>query len=227
MHDTADALEEVLKKHPEAEFVQLQINYADWESDSVQSRKCYEVCRKYGKPVVIMEPVKGGNLAALPESVAKVLTEANPEVSQSSWAIRYAASLPGLITVLSGMSNIEQMDDNLKTMTDFKPLSDEEYAVVAKAVEAMNAIPRIPCTKCQYCVKDCPQQINIPGAFEAMNTLLVYGNKASAKGSYGWNTSKGGKASDCLACGQCESACPQHIDIIEQLKKCASKFEAN
>ena len=225
MHDTADALEEVLKKHPEAEFVQLQINYADWESESVQSRKCWEVCQKYGKPVVIMEPVKGGNLANLPENVAKIFTDANPAVSQSSWAIRFAASLPGLITVLSGMSNIEQMDDNLKTMTDFQPLSDAERKVIDNVVEAMNATPRIPCTKCQYCVKDCPQQINIPGIFGAMNTLLVYGNEASAKSSYGWATNKGGKASDCLACGQCESACPQHIDIIEQLKTIASKLE--
>ena len=225
MHDTADALEEVLKKHPEAEFVQLQINYADWESESVQSRKCYEVCRKYGKPVVIMEPVKGGNLATLPESVAKVFNEANPEVSQSSWAIRFAASLEGLVTVLSGMSNIAQMEDNLKTMSDFQPLTDDERKVIDKAVEAMNAIEKIPCTKCEYCVKDCKQQINIPGIFGAMNTLLVYGNEASAKSSYGWATKEKGKASDCLACGQCESACPQHISIIEELKKCAAKFE--
>jgi len=225
MHDTADNLEAVLKAHPEAEFVQLQINYADWESDSVQSRKCHEVCQKYGKPVVIMEPVKGGNLANLPENVSRIFTEANPDVSQSSWAIRYAASLPGLITVLSGMSNIEQMDDNLKTMTDFKPLTDDERKVIDKVVDAMNATPRIPCTSCQYCVKDCPQQINIPGIFGAMNTLLVYGNEASAKSSYGWATNKGGKASDCLACGQCESACPQHINIIEQLKKIVETLE--
>lgn len=225
MHDTADNLEKVLIAHPEAEFVQLQINYADWESESVQSRKCWEVCRKYGKPVIIMEPVKGGNLANLPAPVASVFTGANPEVSQSSWAIRFAASLEGLVTVLSGMSNIEQMEDNLKTMSDFKPLTDDERKVIDKAVEVMNATPRIPCTSCKYCVKDCPQQINIPGIFGAMNTLLVYGNEASAKGSYGWATNKGGKASDCLACGQCESACPQHIDIIEQLKGIAAKLE--
>lgn len=226
MHDTADNLEAVLKAHPDVEFVQLQINYADWESESVQSRKCWEVCRKYGKPVVIMEPVKGGNLANLPESVAKVFTEANPDVSQSSWALRFAASLPGLITVLSGMSNIEQMEDNLKTMSDFKPLTDAERAVIDKALEVMDATPRIPCTACQYCVKDCPQQIAIPRIFGAMNNLLVYGNETSARHGYELATRKGGKPADCLACGQCESACPQHIGIIEELKKCAARLEA-
>ncbi len=225
MHDTADALEAVLQKHPEAEFVQLQINYADWESESVQSRKCYEVCRKYGKPVIIMEPVKGGNLSNLPESVASVFKKANPDVSLSSWAIRYAASLEGLVTVLSGMSNVEQMQDNLKTMRDFKPMTDADKAVVAEAVVALNAIERIPCTGCSYCTKDCPQQINIPGAFGAMNNLLVYGNEAGAQGNFNFATRNGGKPSSCLACGQCESACPQHINIIEQLKKCAEKFE--
>ena len=225
MHDSAEALEAILTAHPEAEFVQLQINYADWESDSVQSRACYEVARKHGKPIIIMEPVKGGNLATLPESVAEVFTKANPGVSQSSWAMRYAASLDGLITVLSGMSNIEQMEDNLKTMRDFQPLTDAERGVIAEAVARMIAIERIPCTACQYCVKDCPQQINIPGAFKAMNSLLVYGNQKSAKGSYKYATREGGKAADCIGCGQCESACPQHIDVIEQLKRCSEAFD--
>jgi len=226
MHDTADKLEEVLKAHPEAEFVQLQINYADWENESVQSRKCYEVCRKYGKPVVIMEPVKGGYLADLPEAVADVFKKADPDVSLSSWAIRYAASLDGLVTVLSGMSNIEQMQDNLGTMRGFKPLSADEQAVVAKALEVMNTIERIPCTACSYCTKDCPQQINIPGVFSAMNDYYVYGNLAKARGDYGFKTRVGGKAKDCIQCGQCEAACPQHISIIEQLKRCSEKFDA-
>ncbi len=225
MHDTPEALDKVLTEHPEVEFVQLQINYADWESESVQSRACYETARRHGKPVIIMEPVKGGSLSNLPESVASVFKKADPEASLSSWAVRYAASLEGLVTVLSGMSNMEQMEDNLKTMKAFKPLNEAEYAVVAEAVKALEAIERIPCTKCSYCTKDCPQQINIPGVFGAMNTITVYGNKAGAQGSYNFATRGGGKASDCLACGQCESACPQHIGIIEELKKCAEIFD--
>ena len=225
MHDTADALEAVLKAHPETEFVQLQINYADWESESVQSRKCYEVARKYGKPVIIMEPVKGGSLANLPESVAGIFKKVAPEASLSSWAIRFAASLEGLVTVLSGMSNLDQMRDNLATMKHFKPLDDGERAVLSDALKALDAIDRIPCTQCSYCTKDCPQQINIPGIFTAMNTALVYGNEEGAKGNYSFNTRLGGKASDCLACGQCETACPQHIDIIERLKQCSAKFD--
>lgn len=225
MHDGPETLEGLLKAHPEAEFVQLQINYVDWESDNVQSRKCYEVARKYDKPVIIMEPVKGGYLADLPADVAEPLKKLAPEASPSSWAIRYAASLEGLIAVLSGMSSIEQMQDNLNTMRDFKPLNEAEYAAVAEVVERMNAIERIPCTNCQYCVKNCPQQINIPGAFSAMNDLLVYGSEAKAKKSYDFEMRKGGKACDCIACGQCEAACPQHINIIEQLKKCSAQFD--
>ena len=225
MHDTADALEKVLIAHPEAEFVQLQINYADWESESVQSRKCYEVARKYGKPVIIKEPVKGGNLSKLPESVASVFKAADPNASLSSWAIRYAASLEGLVTVLSGMSNIDQMKDNLATMSDFKPLDEADRKVIANAIDALNAIERIPCTSCSYCTKDCPQQINIPGVFAVMNDLKVYGNLQASKNSYGWATNKGSKASACIACGQCESACPQHINIIEQLKACVETLE--
>ena len=225
MHDTPEALDKVLTEHPEVEFVQLQINYADWESESVQSRKCYETARKHGKPVIIMEPVKGGNLSNLPENVAQVFKKADPDASLSSWAVRYAASLEGLVTVLSGMSNMEQMQDNLKTMKDFKPLTDAEYAVVDEAMKVLEAIEKIPCTKCSYCTKDCPQQINIPGVFGAMNTITVYGNKAGAQGNYNFATRNGGKASDCLACGQCESACPQHIGIIEELKKCAEIFD--
>lgn len=224
-HDKADVLDEILTKHPEMEFVQLQINYADWESDSVQSRKCYEVARKHGKPVIIMEPVKGGLLADPPAPVAEILKAGNASVSPSSWAIRFAASLDHVITVLSGMSNIEQMEDNLRTMSAFQPLSSEERETVEKARKALEAISSIPCTGCQYCRKGCPQDINIPGIFSARNIELIYGSKERAAGSYGFATRSSGKASDCIACGQCEAVCPQHISIIEELKQAAASLE--
>lgn len=224
-HDTADVLDDVLTRHPEMEFVQLQINYADWESPSIQSRKCYEVARNHGKPVVIMEPVKGGMLATPPGSVAKLLRDADPKASCASWAIRFAASLPGLITVLSGMSNIEQMEDNLATMKDFRPLDAAERAVIDKARRELEAIPVIPCTSCRYCEKGCPQEIPIPDIFSVMNNYLVYRNFPPSERSYGFATRKGGKASKCIACGQCETVCPQHIAVIEELKRVAAIFD--
>ena len=224
-HDKADVLDDLLTKHPEMEFVQLQINYADWESDSVQARKCYEVARKHGKPVIIMEPVKGGSLANLPESVDSILKAADAEASNSAWALRFAASLEGVVTVLSGMSNIAQMEDNLKTMMNFKPLTDAEQQVVADAKAALDAVPHIPCTSCQYCVKGCPMEINIPGIFGNVNTALIYNNLQGARGGYGWSTARGGKASACIECGQCESVCPQHISIIDELKKAVDMLE--
>lgn len=224
-HDKADKLDEILTKHPEVEFVQLQINYIDWDSESIQSRACYEVARKHGKPVIVMEPVKGGNLANLPADVAKIFTDANPNASLPSWAIRFVASHEGLVTVLSGMSTLEQMQDNVSFMEHFQPLSEEEAAVVDKAVAALNAKPSIPCTGCSYCTKGCPMSINIPAIFKAMNFKNVFDNVTGAKNEYGWASKNGAKASDCLACGQCESVCPQHIEIIEELKKCAELFD--
>jgi len=207
-HDSAEKLEELLNANPDMEFVQLQINYADWENSMIQSRACYEVARKHGKPVIVMEPVRGGQLANLPPQVEKIFTDANADASLSSWAIRYAASMEGIITVLSGMSNLEQLRDNMSYMKDFQPLTDSERAVVAKAQEALAAIPQIPCTNCQYCVKGCPMGINIPGTFKAMNMINVYDNVKGAKGSYAFATKTMGKASECVACGQCEGVCP-------------------
>lgn len=224
-HDSAEALEDILKNHPEMEFVQLQINYADWESDSVQSRKCYQVARKYNKPVIIMEPVKGGSLATMTPEVQKLFKDANPDASIPSWAIRYCASLEGIITVLSGMSNEEQLNDNVSYMEDFQPLTDSERQVVAKAVEILNNTPTIPCTACKYCVDGCPQKINIPGVFSAMNNFTLYNNLPGAKGSYQNAVKDGGKAGDCIQCGNCEAHCPQHIQIIEELKKAAATLE--
>ena len=224
-HDSAEALEDILKNHPEMEFVQLQINYADWESDSVQSRKCYQVARKYNKPVIIMEPVKGGSLATMTPEVQKLFKDTNPNASIPSWAIRYCASLEGIITVLSGMSNEEQLNDNVSYMEDFQPLTDSERQVVAKAVEILNNTPTIPCTACKYCVDGCPQKINIPGVFSAMNNYTLYNNLPGAKGSYQNAVKDGGKAGDCIQCGNCEAHCPQHIQIIEELKKAAATLE--
>lgn len=225
MHDRAEKLEEILIAHPEMDFVQLQINYADWESPRVEARKCYETARKYNKPVIIMEPVKGGSLATLPEPAASVFREADPEASLSSWAIRYAASLDGVLTVLSGMSDLSQMEDNLATMEHFQPLTKAELAVIDRAREALRARPNVPCTTCRYCEKGCPQGVAISGIFRAVNNLMVYGNREGAEDNYAWETRNGGAASKCIGCGACEAVCPQHIEIIEELAKAKELFE--
>ena len=225
-HDSADLLDDILTKHPEMEFVQLQLNYGDWESGSVQSRKCYEVALKHNKPIIIMEPVKGGLLANLPDSVSAILNEANPNASHASWAIRYAASLKNVITVLSGMSNVEQMSDNLSYMENFKPLDAAEKSAVEKARLALEAIPRVPCTSCEYCLKGCPKGIHIPQFFDAVNRYLVYNDLGAAKFGYMLEQKFGStKASECIECRACEDVCPQKIPIIDELKKAVELLE--
>jgi len=226
-HDKAAVLDKILTEHPEMEFVQLQINYADWDNPMIESKLCYEVARKHGKPVVIMEPVKGGLLASPPPNVEKIFKDANPNASLPSWAIRYAASLDGIITVLSGMSSVEQLEDNISYMGKFEPLSEKERETINMAQSVLSTIPSIPCTSCDYCMEGCPQSIAIPGIFKSMNMINIYNNVQAAKNSYTWNT-KGNHlngASACISCGHCESVCPQHINIIDELKKAAAIFE--
>jgi len=224
-HDTADVLDKILTEHPEMEFVQLQINYYDWESENVQSRKCYEVAVKHGVPVIVMEPVKGGTLASLAPQAAAVLDELNPEASYASFAVRYAASLEHVFMVLSGMSDYEQLLDNTSYMKDFAPLSEEEQAGIAKVVEELEKLPTIPCTKCRYCVDGCPQKINIPALFQSYNNVIQFGDNAVSRRSYTNAISERGLASACVECGLCEEQCPQHLEIRSLLKDVAKMFE--
>lgn len=226
-HDSADALEMMLSKHPEVELVQLQINYIDWESDNVQSRKCYEICKRYGIPVSVMEPVKGGSLANIMDDAKKVFTDYNPNASVASWAVRYCASMDNILVVLSGMSNMEQLRDNMSYMKDFVPLNKDEQACVQKATELIKSTIAIPCTACRYCVDEtnggCPQNINIPRMFELLNETKRYG-----VGPYKWHYNeelkKSGNPAECVGCGNCEGHCPQKLKITDLLKTVAETF---
>ncbi len=223
-HATPEILDKLLTEHPDAEFVQLQLNYADWENPDVTARANYEVARKHGKSIVVMEPVKGGALANPPKKVQDIFKSAAPGSSFASWAIRYAASLEGIITVLSGMSSIAQMEDNLSYMKDFKPLDGSEQEAVRRAQEIINGIKTIPCTACHYCTAGCPMKIAIPEIFAARNQQIAWGQLEKGKQMYAEAVKDGGRASECIACGQCEGACPQQIDVITRLKECAVNF---
>ena len=223
-HDSPEMLDEVLTAHPDIEFVQLQINYSDWDDPLIASRECYEVATRHGKPIIVMEPVKGGALANPPQKVQEVLLAANPEASFASWAIRFAASLPGVMVVLSGMSSLAQMKDNLSFMSQFHALDDMERSVIKEAHEALQQFDRIPCTSCHYCTPGCPMGIHIPEIFAVMNVYKMYGDLKEARNAYGWRAG-GEKASACVQCGQCEDACPQHLPIISLLEEVVETFE--
>ena len=225
-HDDAALLEQILTDHPEVEYVQIQLNYLDWEDPTVQSGKCYEICKNHGKPVMVMEPIKGGSLADIPEEADKLLKEQRPELSTASWAIRFAASLPGVEMVLSGMSDMTQMQDNISFMKDFQPLTETELAAVRKVQEIFRSMNLIPCTSCRYCVAGCPKQIAIPDLFAVMNTKQIY-HDWNADYYYNVVHTGGGKAkaSECIKCGKCEKACPQHLHIRSLLADVANEFE--
>ena len=223
-HDRAEVLDQILTEYPQIEVVQIQFNYLDYDDIAVQSRKCYEVCRKHGKPVLVMEPVKGGSLVNLPEEAKKVLDDLHGG-SPASYAIRFAAGFPGMMMVLSGMSDLEQMKDNLSYMRDFKPLNETELAAVNKVKEIFHKMNMIPCTACRYCVEGCPKQISIPDLFAIMNIKQLH---------HDWNadyyyeevhTAPSRRASDCLKCGKCEKICPQHLPIRKLLEEIAKEFD--
>ncbi len=222
-HDSPEMLDRVLTEHPDMDFIQLQINYADWEDPGIQSRGCWEVARKHNKAVVIMEPVKGGTLANLAPDVRKPFEEAG--LDPVAEALRFAASLDGVITVLSGMSTLEQMEQNIAFLKDPSPLSEKEKTVIDEARRILQSRPMIPCTNCRYCAPGCPMSISIPDIFQARNKDLVYGDRDGALGFYKM-VSAGAPASQCVGCGQCEAACPQHIGIIDALKEIAADYDA-
>ncbi|MBQ3276124.1 MAG: aldo/keto reductase [Oscillospiraceae bacterium] len=224
-HGTPGYLEEVLDRHPEVEFVQIQLNYLDWENPDVCSGRLYEILRERNIPIVVMEPVKGGTLASLTPELEEKLSAVRPGASPASLALRFVGSLPGIMTILSGMSTEEQMEDNLATFRDFEPLTDSDRALVEEVCTEWPKIPQIGCTSCRYCVDGCPMSIPIPDIFRIANFLRRTRRGISAKQYYEELTAETGRASDCVACGQCENVCPQHLPVIELLKECGEKLE--
>jgi len=223
-HGPPEDLEEILTKHPEAEFVQLQINYLDWDNPKVLARRLYEIAREFKTPIIVMEPLLGGNLASVDSPIAELFGKANPGSSLASWAFRFIAQLEGILVTLSGMSSYEQLSDNIETFANLKPLSEDEQDLIAKAAEILRSVPRIECTSCNYC-KDCPSNIRIPMLINLYNDHMVHKTITNLDGGYAWITSNSGKACDCTSCGTCERICPQNLDIIETLKRVSKLFD--
>ena len=224
-HGTPELLVQVLDKHPEIEFVQIQLNYADWDNKIVHSGELYEILRDRNIPMIIMEPAKGGKLANLDDECAEILKAIRPDKSVASWAFRYVGSLPGIATILSGMSTPEQMEDNINTFKDFEPLSEEELAAIDKVKEIMNRVELAGCTSCKYCVEGCPMGISIPDVISAVNTRRKFPGDMRPQFFYNGLVDRYSHASDCIACGQCEGVCPQHLPIIDLMKEAVEKFE--
>ncbi|WP_292474124.1 aldo/keto reductase [Methanosphaera sp.] len=227
-HANAEYIENIIKEHPELEFIQLQINYLDWENDAIESKKCYEVARKYNLPILIMEPLKGGFLVNIPEEAEKLIKEYNDE-EPVTWALKYVSSLDGVFMVLNGVSNIEQMEQNIQIMDNLEEITDEEIEIISKVVGIINSQITVPCTKCNYCLSSCPKNINIPKLFDWYNNEKIENNEEfTAVGNAYRNYSKienNSIASDCIACGLCVKECPQHIDIPEVMKDVKKTFE--
>ena len=222
-HDTAEFLEKILIEHPEIEVVQLQFNYLDYEDENVQSRKCYEVAKKYNKPVIVMEPVKGGKLVNLPKKADEILKNLK-NGSNASYAIRFAASFENVFMTLSGMSDMKQLQDNVSFMKDFKSLNEKEMEALKEVVKIFNELPTIPCTNCKYCVDGCPKQILIPDLFNAFNQKVMF-KDGESNWRYKRSIENHGKPTDCIKCGKCEKICPQHLPIRELLLKANESFK--
>jgi len=225
-HGSPELLEKVLDRHPEMEFVQIQLNYLDRTNPVVQSQRLYDILHKRNIPMIIMEPVRGGMLAKMQPEIEAKFKSVRPNDSVASWALRYVGSLEGVVTILSGMSSEEQMDDNIRTFTNFEALTPGELKVIDEVTEEILRIPQIGCTACKYCTDGCPMKISIPDVFRTVNTLRRYPDDWRAKNFYSGLVNRSGKASDCVACGQCESVCPQHLSIIELLKEAAEILDA-
>lgn len=223
-HDRAEVLDRILTEYPQIEVVQIQFNYVDYNDPAVQSRLCYEVCRKHNKPVIVMEPVKGGNLVNLPQQARDVL-DALHGGSPASYAIRFAAGFPGIVMVLSGMSDLAQLRENVSLMQNFKPLNEQELAAIAQVQQIFRSMHLIPCTACRYCVDGCPKHIAIPDLFSLMNTWKLHHNHNAIYYYDSVYTAPGSRASDCVRCGKCEAACPQHLPIRELLEQVAAELE--
>lgn len=217
-HGSPETLEKILAAHPEMEFVQLQINYLDWEDGGVASCRCYEIARKYNKPIIVMEPVKGGTLSVLRPEIADILKVVDPDASPSALAIKFAASLEGVEMVLSGMSTMDQTKDNLSYMADFKPLTNEQIEIMINAGMKIKEIPTIPCTACDYCADGCPQNIPISKFIRAYNNYIMFDNEGRLRGDVRWMSKELASPDSCIGCGACENVCPQHLKIIDHLK---------